>query len=109
MTSRRSSRTYPTPAPAQDSIFSARETLTVQAALPATAEPIRRWPHPIPTATCSAPAAAACPGREETPSPAMTQALEQLQCQSQLLVDLLGAVSSLTAAVLAKTGTAGEN
>ena len=32
----------------------------------------------------------------------MTQALEQLACQNQLLVDLLGAVNSLTAALLCK-------
>ena len=45
------------------------------------------------------------PSREELSTPAaMTQVLEQLSCQSQLLVDLLGAVNSLTAALLAQSG-----
>lgn len=56
--------------------------------------PMHRYPHPIPR---SAPGTV--PPAPESPA-AATQALEQLACQSQLLVDLLGAVNSLTAAVL---------
>lgn len=58
-------------------------------------EPMRRWSHPIPL-----------PGTREglarEDSQALTAALEQLQAQSQLLVDLLEAVNGLTAAVLAR-------
>lgn len=57
-------------------------------------EPMRHYPHTIPQARSSG----CCPQPEQ--SQAMTQVLEQLSCQSQLLVDLLGAVNSLTAALL---------
>ncbi len=62
-------------------------------------EPMHRYPHPIPMAApVSVPASAAN-------AQATTQILEQLSCQSQLLMDLLGAVNSLTAALLCRTGT----
>ncbi len=98
MTSRRSSRTYHTPALSRARLLSAREELTAQPEPPAQEEPMRRWPHPIPMAGSPVPARTV----ESEASPAMTQVLEQLQTQNQLLVDLLGAVNSLTAAVLVK-------
>lgn len=70
--------------------------LAAQRELLAEEVPMRRYPHPIPTA----PAATVTVTAED--SPAQTQILEQLACQSQLLVDLLGAVNSLTAALLAR-------
>lgn len=66
-------------------------------------EPMRRWPHPIPTA-----AAAPAYREEGETSPAMTQVLEHLQYQNQVLTDLLAAVNSLTAAVLCQKGNGGE-
>jgi len=60
-------------------------------------EPIHRYVFPIPSA-CPAPA---CPPPGGN-SAVQTQILEQLQCQNQLLVDLLGAVNSLTAALLCR-------
>ena len=60
-------------------------------------EPIHRYVFPIPAA-CPAPA---CPAPGAS-SAVQTQILQQLQCQNQLLVDLLGAVNSLTAAVLCR-------
>ena len=67
-------------------------------------EPMRRWPHPIPTA------AAASPARwpESETSPTLTQVLEHLQYQNQVLTDLLAAVNSLTAALLCQKGSGGE-
>ena len=65
---------------------------------------MHRYPHPIPSvASAVETAVPTCPVQEDT-SAAMTQVLEQLSCQSQLLVDLLGAVNSLTAAVLCQNG-----
>lgn len=68
--------------------------LAAQRELLAEEVPMRRYPHPIPTAPAVTVTA--------EDSPAQTQILEQLACQSQLLVDLLGAVNSLTAALLAR-------
>ena len=65
-------------------------------ALTAEEEPMRRYPHPIPMASVSA----TVPTEDCTPC--MNRVLEQLSCQNQLLVDLLGAVNSLTAALLAR-------
>ncbi len=89
---RTSRNTYRAAEAARAKVLAAQEELT--------GEPMHRWPHVIPT--CAAPA----PDRtgETDLSPAMAQVLEQLQCQNQLLVDLLGAVNSLTAAVLARGG-----
>jgi len=58
-------------------------------------EPMRYWPHPI-TAT---PAACGC---ETKPTGDLAQVAELLTAQNQLLVDLLGAVNSLTAALLCR-------
>lgn len=67
-------------------------------------EPMRRWSHPIP-GTEAEPAPADETGT--TPAPVETDGtegaiLEQMELQSQLLVDLLGAVNALTAALLAQ-------
>ena len=63
-------------------------------------EPMRRYPHPIPM--CCAPDPVPIPTDEC--SPCMNRVLEQLSCQNQLLMDLLGAVNSLTAALLSGRG-----
>ena len=65
--------------------------------LTAETEPMRRYPHPIPMSTALAPVTS------DDCSPCMNRMLEQLSCQNQLLVDLLGAVNSLTAALLARS------
>lgn len=93
MATRRNSRTYPDRVHAKPA--QARQELTAPRNIPPAEEPMRRWPHPIPTP-------AALPARSEAPEQTQTAALilEQLSCQSQLMVDLLGAVNSLTAAVL---------
>ncbi len=96
MTARRNSRTYRSAEAARAKVLSAQEELVGRE------EPMRRWPHAIPVSTCPAQVQAQSP--EADASPAMTQVLEQMQCQSQLLVDLLGAVNSLTAAVLCQKG-----
>lgn len=97
---RRVNRTYrpAAVAAAHARVLSARREL-----LSAEEEPMHRYPHPIPPAAPQAVAAAAPACAPGDPA-AMTQALEQLACQSQLLVDLLGAVNSLTAAVLCQNG-----
>lgn len=66
--------------------------------LTAEEEPMRRYPHPIPMCCDASPAPA------EECSPCMNRVLEQLSCQNQLLMDLLGAVNSLTAALLSGRG-----
>lgn len=86
--------------------YSARQTSTLSRLsscaapaadeLTAEAEPMRRYPHPIPMSCDSTPVTS------DDCSPCMNRVLEQLSCQSQLLVDLLGAVNSLTAALLAR-------
>ena len=87
---RRMNRTYrPAAVAAHARVLTAQQEL-----LPNREVPMHRYPHPIPR---SAPGAV--PPAPADPA-AATQALEQLACQSQLLVDLLGAVNSLTAAVL---------
>lgn len=100
MPARRMSGTYRDPQAAQAKLLAAREELTARSAareeLTAREEPMRRWSHPIPV---SAPAAAPRPEERES-ADAMTQVLEKLQYQNQVLTDLLGAVNSLTAAVL---------
>ncbi len=85
---RRNSRTYQNAARAAEQVLAARRELLAEE------EPMRRYPHPI------APPASVCPAACPDASAAQTQILEQLSCQSQLLVDLLGAVNSLTAALL---------
>lgn len=91
MAKRINSRTYRTAAAAHSKVIAARRELLTEE------EPMHRYPHPIPEpAAPAASVAVADPGSSQ----AMTQVLEQLSCQSQLLVDLLGAVNSLTAALL---------
>ena len=99
---RRYSRTYHSAAQAHAKVAAARQELLAAAAVE---EPMHRYPHPISLAspTPVEPTPSVRPTREDT-SAAMTQLLEQLSCQSQLLVDLLGAVNSLTAAVLCQNG-----
>ena len=65
---------------------------TAQQALLAETEPMRIYSNPIittPTATAG-----------EASNTDLARILEQLSCQSQLMVDLLAAVNSLTAATL---------
>lgn len=86
MMAKQNSRTYRSAAAAAHAkVMAAQESLEPQE------EPMRRYPHPIPAAT---------PTVRRESSDVATPMLEQLQYQSQLLVDLLGAVNSLTAAVL---------
>ena len=101
MMARRYSRTYRSAAQAHAKVTAARQELLSAAAAPME-EPMHRYPHPIPLASSIGETAPSARG-EDVPA-AMTQALEQLSCQSQLLVDLLGAVNSLTAAVLCQNG-----
>ena len=69
-----------------------------------TEEPIRRYPHPIPQAVHAAETAPVVLTGDASAAlaPTMTQVLEQLELQSQLLVDLLAAINALTAATLAQ-------
>lgn len=61
-------------------------------------EPMRIWPHPI---CCTRPQP--CPTQCSDPCcEDLEQVLEALQCQNQLLLDILGAVNSLTAALLCR-------
>jgi len=83
MPARRNQRTY---RPAEEVVLPAEETME--------AEPMRCWPHPIATPT-------AC-GCESKPTGDLGQVVELLSAQNQLLVDLLGAVNSLTAALLCR-------
>ena len=105
MMARRYSRTYRSAAQAHAKVTAARQELLAASAA-AAEEPMHRYSHTIPPATSvTETAVPAGPSREELSTPAaMTQVLEQLSCQSQLLVDLLGAVNSLTAALLAQSG-----
>lgn len=95
---RRNNRTYRTAAAAaaHSKVVAARQAMLAEE------EPMHRYPHPIPRSVSPAAPSPAAPAKLSTP--AMTQVLEQLSCQSQLLVDLLGAVNSLTASVLCQKG-----
>lgn len=104
---RRINRTYrpAAVAAAHTRVIAARQELLSAQQVPPSPEeePMHRYSHPIPRAVLqvpSVPAAGATGGDSAT----ATQVLEQLSCQSQLLVDLLGAVNSLTAALLAQNG-----
>lgn len=83
----RTSRQTASPRPA-----AAQETVVAEAE-----EPMRIWPHPI---CCDAPDT--CPCDSACDCPDLERVHELLQCQNQLLVDLLGAVNSLTAALLCR-------
>lgn len=86
--------TYQTVQEAHSKVMAARQELLAEE------EPMHRYSHPISTATPTA-AAVRIAGTEVS-GEVWTQVLEQLSCQSQLLVDLLGAVNSLTAALLCR-------
>ena len=101
MHSRNSNRTYRTAAAAHAKVIAARQALTDELEpCSGEGEPMRRYPHPI-VQPGQAPSQLACSGEL---SPAMTQILEQLCYQNQLLVDLLAAVNGLAAATLARDG-----
>ena len=102
MMARRYSRTYRSAAQAHAKVVAARQELLTAAEPASREEPMHRYPHTIPLGTSKVePAAPAYSVQEDAPA-AMTQALEQLSCQSQLLVALLGAVNALTAALLCR-------
>ena len=82
----RNSRTTSRNAGTQTPVQAARQTLSAEA------EPMRIYSNPITTTAAPTADQAACAD--------LTGILEQLACQSQLLVDLLAAVNSLTAATL---------
>lgn len=83
--------TYQTAAQrAQDRILEAQQELEEELEIP-----MHHYVFPLPQPTPAQTATA-------TDSAAATQLLEQMQCANQLLVDLLGAVNSLTAAVLCR-------
>lgn len=105
MPTRRTNSTYRTSQSACRRALAAQEELRTETqAQAAEDEPMRRWPHPIPTSTTcfSCSRSSCCPCASEETSAALTQALEKLQYQSQVLTELLAAVNSLTAAVLCK-------
>ena len=97
MMAKQNSRTYRSAAAAAHAKVMAAQadlaTSATQATVEPQEEPMRRYPHPIPPAACAA--TSCCRDSVE-----LTPILEQLQYQSQLLVDILGAVNALTAAVL---------
>lgn len=59
--------------------------------LPQEGEPMKRYIHPIPFC---------CPPCPPSPPPELDGVLEALARQNQLLLDILGAVNALSAAVL---------
>ena len=67
------------------------QTLTAQQTLLAEEEPMRIYTNPIPIAATA---------ETETGNADLVKILDQLSCQNQLLVDLLGAVNAMTAATL---------
>lgn len=88
MPMRRTARTCP----AQET-----ESISTETAAAMETEPMRCWPHPI----VAVPSGGTCPTRNNED---LSQVLERLDCQNQLLCDLLGAVNSLTAALLCREG-----
>lgn len=86
---KRDNRTYQTALRAQAKIAAAQQALAE--------EPMHRYPHPIPMSS-------PCPEPDPDQTlqgQTLTRILEELQGQSQLLVDLTEAVKGLTAALLA--------
>lgn len=103
MPRRDNQNTYQTALRAQAKIHAARQELGTPRQTPAK-EPMRRYSHPIPM-PCTCP----CPDREQDRQcRCLTQVLEELQAQSQLLVGLTEAVNGLTAALLASHKPASE-
>lgn len=103
MPKRDNRNTYQAALRAQAKVAAARQELNTPRQAPAE-EPMHRYPHPIPL-PCSCP----CPDREQDRQCRyLTQVLEELQSQSQLLADLTQAVNGLTAALLASRSPASE-
>jgi len=103
MPKRDNRNTYQAALRAQAKVAAARQELNTPRQAPAE-EPMRRYPHPIPL-----PCACPCPDREQDRQcRCLTQVLEELQTQSQLLVGLTEAVNGLTAALLASHKPAAE-
>ena len=88
--------TYQTAQAAHNKVMAARQALLAEE------EPMHHYSHPISPAT----PAPSCVPTIEASGEVWTQVLEQLSCQSQLLVDLLGAVTSLTASLLCRQQSA---
>lgn len=84
----RTDRSTSRAAEAQAKVLAAQQDLSQE-------EPMRRYPHPISVCTAASGSAASA-------DLDLDRILEQLSCQSQLLVDLLGAVNALTAATLSQ-------
>lgn len=87
----RCSRRVQAQAVTEDPAQAAARPLTRSTETAAEEEPMRRYPHPIPTDRVAGSAA------ENTA--AMEELLQRLACQNQLLVDLVEAVNALTAAL----------
>ena len=96
MPANRNRNTYRAQSAAQAQVTPCTCAPLTEVDLTAEEEPMRRYPHPIPMCCDTA------PEPPEDCSPCMIRMLEQLSCQNQLLVDLLGAVNSLTATLLAR-------
>lgn len=95
--------TYQAALQAQAKVHAARQELNTVRQVPAE-EPMHRYSHPIPL-----PCACPCQDREQDRQcRCLTQVLEELQTQSQLLVGLTEAVNRLTAALLASRGGPSE-
>ena len=105
MNPRQRNRTYQTTAAAaRAKVLAARQALADELETTPEEEPMHRYPHPIPL-----PCACPCPDREQDRQCRyLTQVLEELQSQSQLLADLTQAVNGLTAALLASRSPASE-
>lgn len=88
--------------PAKRTCRTYRNSGPVRSAVPVVPveEPIHRYPHPIPQAVPEA--AETTPILTGDAFATLTQVLEQLNLQSQLLVDLLASINALTAATLAQ-------
>ena len=103
MPKRDNRNTYQAALRAQAKVAAARQELNMVRQGPAE-EPMHRYPHPNPL-----PCACPCPDRElDRQCRCLTQVLEELQTQSQLLVGLTEAVNGLTAALLASHKPAAE-
>lgn len=90
--SRCSRRTQQTAQVTQDTAQAALRLLENAEDTAAEEEPMRRYPHPIPTSVCQA----TVPGDS---SATLDLLAERVACQNQLLVDLVEAVNALTAAL----------
>lgn len=89
---RRNCRTYRNAAQAQ----AQAEAIAAQRPALAEEEPMRRYVHPV------AQPMPVYPVPDADTAATLTQVLEQLSYQNQVLTDLLGAMNSLTAALLCR-------